>query len=111
MRKLVESAGTKTLLGVMALLLPLTGACTGGVQHGTVIRKDHRPARAETVPKTKQVCTGVGAKRSCRKVADGSEVRRHPECYQLKLRDSDGKTGIVCVSVREFRKTKVGDQR
>jgi hypothetical protein len=82
---------------VAAGLLALVTGCGDDVKHGTVVEKEHESAHTEYKRVKKN------GKYRTKKV-------RHSECWELELRDKNGKTGDICVSRDDYNRVEIGDK-
>ena len=106
-------------VGAALTIWALVTACgnTGHTAHGTVIAKDHEPARTTwtTGTRYRRACTTssrrVGKKtrttHSCHPVPNGTKrvYHRSRECWGLDLSTGDH----LCVTAHKWIKTRVGD--
>lgn len=99
-----------------AALVALTGCQSdkdtdGAVKTGTVIAKKYIPeeTHSEQVPIYGVICSGNPSVCTPTIVSWYTSDRTEPECWQLKLNDSKGRIGPVCVSKEVYIRTNEGD--
>lgn len=89
-------------------------ACGNSVTSGTVTGKHYTPYKHwTTMGGYAYTCLpGFDGKMDCKYKYSPYVVEDHyqNECYGLDLRNSEGNTGSVCVSPREYDNISVGEQ-
>lgn len=114
---------TALVLILLLILGAIAAAC--GVREGRVIEKDHDKAWTQHTTRTVydqvncrnvKTSTGTGTTRrttttqKCdRRAREVPQTIRHPESWELTLRNDEGETGEVSVSRSTYDRVDIGD--
>lgn len=119
-----QKASRRVAAAAIALVVGVSAAACG-VREGTVIEKDHDRAWTQHTTRTvydqvncRMVTTSSGTGRNLRSSTTQKcdqrsrqvpDTIRHPESWELTLRNDEGETGEVAVSRSTYNSIDIGD--